>query len=266
MALARISLALLAAGLRRELQYRMNFVTWILVGLVYQLTGFVFIWVVLARFESVGGWTLGDVAFLYGLRLVGHALSVAVFGHIHGLEWLVREGAFDRVLVRPIPPLLHLVTNRLPVGAIGDLSGGLVLFIAASGMVDVSWSPLAFGYLALAVAGGALIEGGIRFGIASMSFRFLRTSGLLFFVDGIFNNFGPYPLRIFGGAIEFALTFGLPVAFVAYLPASVLLERTHELSVQPLVAYLAPLAGIVVMALAYAVWRHELPRYQSSGH
>ena len=87
-----IMLSLWAASIRSELQYRTNFIILVVMGLVYQGTGFAFIWVVLSRFEAVGGWTLGDVAFLYGLRLIMHALSVLLGGHTRRLDRQIRHG------------------------------------------------------------------------------------------------------------------------------------------------------------------------------
>lgn len=262
----RLYLTLMGAGLRGELQYRMNFVTWVAMGIVYQLTGFVFIWVLLARFQAIAGWTLGEVAFLYGLRLMGHGLNLLMFGYIHRIELLVRQGEFDRFLVRPAAPLLQVLASRFPVGAIGDFGGGVGLFLVANALVAVSWTPVSIAFLALAVLGAALIEAGLKLGIAALSFRFLSTRALVFVVDDVFNNFGNYPMRIFGGLVQFALTFALPVAFVAYLPSSVLLARTDELQIHPAFAYLAPLAGLVVFGLAYLLWRSEIRHYQSSGH
>jgi ABC-2 type transport system permease protein len=262
----RLYFVLLGAGLRGTLQYRANFVIWIVTGLVYQLTGFVFIWVVLTRFQAIAGWTLGEVAFLYGLRLLGHGTYLLVFGRLIEIEHLVREAEFDRFLVRPVPALVQVMTRQFPVNAIGDFGGGAILFIAANSLAGVGWSPPAILFLALTVTGAALVESGIALAIASLNFRFLSTRGLVRVVDDIFSNFGNYPIRIFGGLLQFLLTFALPVAFVAYLPATVLLARTEELVIHPAFAYLAPLAGAVVFGLAYAFWRREIRHYQSSGH
>jgi ABC-2 type transport system permease protein len=262
---ASLYLALTGAGLRGALQYRANFVIWIVMGIVYQSTGFIFIWVLLSRFTVLAGWSLGEIAFLYGVRLLAHGLNLLAFGYLHRIEYLVRRGEMDRFLVRPVPVLFHVIIDRFPVGAIGDFGGGVAIFIAANVMVGIAWTPVALGYLVLAVIGGALIEAGIKLVIASLCFRWLSTRALVFLVDDLFSNFGNYPLRIFGGTIQFLLTFALPVAFIAYFPAAVLLGRTAELSVAPAIAYLAPLAGVLVFGLAYLLWRHELPQYQSSG-
>lgn len=262
----RIYLTLVSAGLRGELQYRANFLIWIVTGLVYQLTGFAFIWVLLTRFESLGGWTLGEVAFLYGLRLVGHGVGLLLFGRTLEVEEMVRDGEFDRVLVRPLPSLLQVTLRHFPVAAIGDFAGGVALFLAANAMVAVAWSPQAVAFLVLAVLGAALVEIGLKLAVATLCFRFLSSRALIRVVDDVLSNFGNYPMRIFGTIGQLLLTFVLPVAFLAYLPATVLLERTGELQVHALFAYLAPLAGALIFFLAYLFWRSETRHYQSSGH
>jgi ABC-2 type transport system permease protein len=69
-----LALVLAAAYLRGQMEYRFNYVVLLVMGLVYQLTGFVFVWVLIARFTNLGGWTLGEVAFLHGLGLLVHTL------------------------------------------------------------------------------------------------------------------------------------------------------------------------------------------------
>jgi ABC-2 type transport system permease protein len=266
MAAIGVALSLWSATLRGELQYRANFLIMVLMGVVWQGTGFAFIWVVLSRFQALAGWTLGEVAFLYGLRLIMHALTGVLAGDLHSLEWKVRQGDFDRYLVRPMPPLLQLLCQGMYVSIFGDLIGGLGLFVAASVLVSIDWTPLAIFYLVLALLGGALIELSLRLLFSALAFRFLSTSGFMFLLDTLFTNFGNYPLKIYGSVLEFLFTFGLPLAFTAYFPATVLLGRTGELRVSPLFAYGAPLAGILWLGLALLVFQREMHHYQSSGH
>ncbi len=254
------------AGLRSGMEYRADFVLETLFGLIREATGFALIWVILARFENLAGWTLGEVAFLYGLRVTTHGLVGLATGNIWRLEYSVREGEFDRYLVRPAPPLLQLLTERVPLSAFGELLGGPALFLAANSLVDVAWTPWAMLYLLLALVGGALLELGIRVLIVSFAFRALRVNGLMAIMDDIFSDFGTYPLSIFGPTLQFLLTFGIPVAFMAYFPAVVLLGRTSELRIPSVFAYGAPLAGVFWIALALHVFHRELRHYKSAGH
>jgi ABC-2 type transport system permease protein len=266
MATISIALSMWGASIRSELQYRANFLIMILMGIVYQCTGFAFIWVVLSRFQAIAGWTLGEIAFMYGLRLVTHALNGAITGGLYSLERQVRQGDFDRCLVRPTPPLLQLLCHQVHISIVGDLLGGLALFAAASSLVTVNWTASALVYLLLAIVGGALVEMALRVLVSALAFRFLSATSLMFLLDTLFSNFTNYPLKIFGSVLEFLLTFGLPLAFMAYFPTTVLLGRTSELRVSPIFAYGAPLAGVIWLVLALLVFQREMRHYQSSGH
>jgi ABC-2 type transport system permease protein len=258
--------SLWGASIRSGLQYRTNFLIRVTMGLIYQATGFAFIWVVLSSFEELGGWTLGDIAFLYGLRLLMHALSVLVSGEIRDLDHQIRHGEFDRYLIRPLSPLRQIMSQGVQINAFGDLLGGVVLFLAAATLTTIAWTPATLLYLVLAILGGALIELALDLMIATLAFRIFNTQSLFFVLDTFFSDFGNYPLHIFGGTMQFLLTFCLPLAFMAYFPSTVLLDRTDELSVPAALAYAAPLFGVVWFVAAMRIFRRELRAYQSSGH
>ena len=262
-----IVLSLYAATLRGHMQYRVNFISFVVLGIFWQASTFAFIWVVLTRFPALAGWTMGEVAFLYGIRAVGYGLYWFLFfgemGLVQGNKIL--SGDFDRYLVRPLHPLLQVVSARID-GGYGDLIFGIALLAAATASVGIDWTPLAVVYLLLAILGAALIQASIQIVVGALAFRFLETSGVSFATDSVFANFGGYPLAIYGRAMELILTFGLPVAFIAYVPASTLLGRTGELAVPPVFAYLAPLAGAIWLTLAILFWQSQMRRYQSAGH
>jgi ABC-2 type transport system permease protein len=258
--------ALWLAGLRSGLQYRTDTFIVIVMALAFQGTGFAFVWVVLSRFPSIGGWTLGELAFLYGLRLTIHALAGAVAGPMFGLEWSVRIGEFDRYMVRPVPPLVGFLTQRVEVSILGDLLGGLAIFVAANTVVPIAWTPLALAYLLLATAGGALVEVAWRVLIGALTFRLLASQSLLYLVDSVFSTYGNYPLPIFGRVLEWLFTFLVPIAFIGYLPATLLLNRTAELSVSPALALAAPLVSVAWFGLSAWLFRRALGGYQSAGH
>lgn len=261
-----LGVALWWAGLRSALQYRTDTFIIVVMALVFQGTGFAFAWVVLTRFESIGGWTLGEIAFLYGLRLVVHAVAGVLAGPFFGLQEQVRSGEFDRYLVRPVSPLLQFMTQRVQVSIIGDLLGGVAVFLGANTLIRIDWSPLALLFLALAILGGAFVELASRILVGALSFRFLASASVLYLADSLFSTYGNYPLTVFGSALSAVFTFVVPLAIVAYFPATVLLDRTAELQVSPVIAYLTPLIGIVWLAISIQCFRRQMGHYQSAGH
>lgn len=261
-----VVLAMAGASLRSEFQYRANVITSILGGITYQLTGFVVVWIIVGRFAELGGWNLSEIAFLYGMRLTSHGIFYATISQMFELDRVLINGEYDRFLVRPMSPLAQVLTRKLRVNCFGDLIGGVALLTAASRGVDVDWSPTATGLLLAAVVGGALIEGAVQIAMGSLSFRFFNTMQLRAAVNEVFNLYGNYPMRIFPQVLQYLLTFALPVAFVAYLPASVILDKTGGLHVATWLAWAAPLIGVILFVLALRVWNRMSRQYQSAGN
>lgn len=257
---------LVTAAFKAEFQYRANVVISVLAGLCYQGVGLVSIMVVLDHFGTLGGWGVTEIAFLYAIRLTGHGLWLVPFNQLLAIDEIVREGHFDRFLTRPGNPLVYFMTYRTSLLPLGDLLGGLTLLATTAATAPVSWSAWSVAFLVLAVLGAAGTELAIQLALASLTFRLLSTQALRTVVDTIFGTFGGYPIKIFSGAAQLVMTFGLPLAFVAYLPASVLLDRTGELHVPAWLALASPAVGAVLLAGAGVIWSRQLRGYQSAGH
>jgi ABC-2 type transport system permease protein len=265
MSTLRVTWELEKAAFRGQLAYRLNFVVLTLMGVVYQGSGFAVIYVLLHQFHTIGGWTFRDLAFLYSLRLLAHAAWLVPFNQIDWLDITIREGKFDRYLVRPLNPLLQMMTNKFSMNVIGDVVTASVVFAFAASIAHVDFSALHVLYLVLAVIGGGLAEGAFILAISSLGFRFLQTWAAVYLVDNIYLLFGSYPMRIFGATTTWILTWIMPVAFVAYIPSAVLLGRTGGLHVAPAVAYGAPIVGVLFFLAAYRIWSLQVRHYQSSG-
>jgi ABC-2 type transport system permease protein len=105
----------------------------------------------------------------------------------------------------------------------------------------------------------------VQIAMSSLSFRYLNTLQLRVAANEVFNVYGNYPFAIFPQVLQYLLTFALPVAFVAYLPASVILDRTDGLHVAAWLAWAAPIIGAILFALAVRLWRRMSRYYQSAG-
>ncbi len=237
-----------------------------LMGLIWQGTGFAFIWLVLSQFHLLGGWSLSEIAFLYGFRLIVHACSVLIFGLFQRVEDIIRRGDFDRFLVRPVAPFLQVITYKFSISSCGDLLGGLSIFLVSSVMLHFHWHPFTFMYLLLMLIGGCLIETAIKLAASAFTFRTLSSWQVVSFFENSMDIAASYPFTIYNTLTSFLLTFVLPLAFIAYLPVTVLLGRSQELAISPLFAYLTPAFGLILFLLAYALFEYERKQYQSAGH
>jgi ABC-2 type transport system permease protein len=241
----------------------MNLILTFLGSFALQGTQLAFIGVLLGAFGAIAGWDVADVAFLYGLRVTAHGVCTTSFGQHLASSNVVRDGEWDRFLLRPAGGLMQLLTRQFNPGTLGDLVLGLAIVVVAAGRTGVDWSVGRIVFLVLAAIGGGLVEAGLQIGISGLDFRFGPTRRIKIAVDEILTNFGAYPMSIFGTAVTWTLTFLLPLAFMAYLPAAVLLGHTADLVVPTWLAWCSPLAGPVVLIIG-AVFFRRMSRYYAS--
>lgn len=257
---------LLRIGLASALQYRADFVLSAVGAIFYEAVSLAFVGVIVHAFGSIGGWCLADVAFVYGIRSMGHALHGLVSGQLWAIDAVVRMGEFDRYLVRPINPLVQLLTRRFQVTAVGDIVFGICVLVITSVATGISWSGWSVGYLLAAIVGSALVESAVMLAIASLSFRLLAANTLSSVADSVFVTFGPYPLSVLPRAVSYLLTFVLPLAFAAFFPAAILLGRTGDLFVPVWLAAASPAVGVLLYVGAVAFFHRQLRSYSSPGH
>lgn len=261
----RAGVILITGAARGIAQYRADLLMTVLAGSLHQGIGFLTIWVVLGRFHQVAGWSVTDIGFMYGMRLTSHGLALLPLNQLISLEEYVREGTFDRFLVRPVNPLIQLLATRIQLNTIGDLLAGLTLLGASMPLVNITWTAGPLLFLTAAVIGGALLEGGYQLGLSALTFRTLGTRQIRLTVDTVFSLYGSYPIKVFGRSGEWVLTTVVPVALVAFLPASVLLGHVSDLHVPAVLGYVSPLVGVAVFVAASAFWGRQLRHYQGAG-
>ena len=247
------------------LEYRANFLMWAAFTAIYHGTAIVALWVTLRNFPSINGWDFRQTAFMYGLWMLGHALNNTFFFTTGSVPEFVREGRFDRFLVRPQDPLFQAITVPQQIWP-DELILAIVYFCIVTPFAGVHVDALLLEYVPLVALGGSLIDFGINLAIATASFWFVRIDSLRWVFMSMEQEFSRYPLSIYQRGVRIVLAFILPFAFMNYFPATYLLHKSEDgLHLNPAVGLLTPLVGAVVLGLAYAFWRIGLDRYQGTG-
>jgi ABC-2 type transport system permease protein len=170
------------------------------------------------------------------------------------------------MLLRPIPALLQLMFSQFRVPVLGDLLGGSVLLGIGLAIVDIDWSVVKVVFLIAALFGGAALDGAFQLGPAALTFRYLDSMPLRVIFDSMFMRFGGYPIPIFDRPARMLVTYLVPLAFMAWVPATILLDKTGELPFATWIAWCSPVIGVVLFAVAVWVFLHESRHYQSAGN
>jgi ABC-2 type transport system permease protein len=247
------------------LEYRANFIMWAGFTVIYHATAIAALWVTLRNFPSINGWDFRETAFMYGLWMLGHSLHNAFLFTVGSVPEFVREGRFDRFLVRPLDPLFQALT--VPQQIMPDeLILAIVYFCVATAFAGVHVDWVLILYVPLVAIGGALIDFGINLAIATASFWFTRVDSLRWVFMSLEQEFSRYPISIYQRGVRLVLAFVLPFAFMNYFPATYLLHKSEDgLNLNPAIGLFTPLVGLVVFLGAYAFWRVGINRYQGTG-
>lgn len=258
---ASLSLYYLSQCLKGRLAYRADVWAGFLSDLAYQAANLVFILVVFEHVPAVRGWTRDELIFIYGYFLVPFALFMATAANLWDFadRYIVR-GEMDRILTRPLPSLFQVLMETLdPDSLLGAFTGVLVMVWAGGRLsLNLHWwdVPLA----AALILGSTLIYHGIFIVLASVAFWTDSRTGLVPLVWNL-NPYGRYPVEIYDRWLGFLLTWVLPLAFTAFIPATYLLNRDTWRGL----ALATPLMGAAFFALGLAAWNAGLRRYRGAG-
>jgi ABC-2 type transport system permease protein len=248
------------------LEYRANFALWALFTLVYHGSAITALWIVFQNFPAMNGWSFREMSFLYGLWMLAHGLHNALFSNVDGIPERIREGDFDRVLIRPLDALFQVVSTPGQIFP-DELIAALAYFCFATWYSGVRVDALFLAAVPPIVLGGALIDLGINLIIATAAFWFVRVDELRWIALQLEQEFTRYPITIYSRGVRLLLTFALPFAFMNYFPAAYLLHKPGSgLGLPPQAGLFTPLIGVLFVTVAYAFWRYGLNRYQGAGH
>lgn len=260
---ARIYARLQLLHVRSHLEYEADF--WIaMVGAACtQFANFVFIWALFSRIPSVEGWTLWEIAFLYGLTTFPRGAASLLCSGPFQLRSLVNSGQFDRLLVRPISPALQVVTQTSNLQGSAVMLISAVLLARASSQLHVPWDVSKAGMLLLTLLSSSVLFGAMNLVTNCIAFWEPQANSAFPFAVASIMEMARYPLTLYGWFVQVVLTWVVPIAFVSYFPGSVLLDKA------PIPAWLglaAPLATAGVVLVTAVVWHIGVDRYQSTGH
>ncbi|WP_329223852.1 ABC transporter permease [Streptomyces sp. NBC_01485] len=251
--------------IRSTLAYRLSFVLTAFGGLLVTGLDFVAILLMFSQVDALGGYTLPEVAFLYGLSATAFGIADLVIGSMDRLGRRVRDGTLDTLLVRPAPVLAQIAADRFALRRVARITQGALVLGYALLTMDVAWTPVKVLLLPLTVVSGAGIFGAVF--VAGAAFQFAAQDASE--AQAAFTYGGQtmlqYPPTVFGQELVRGVTFIFPLAFVNWVPAAYVLGRPYPLGLPAWAAFAPPLVAVACCALAGLAWRAGLRSYRSTG-
>lgn len=256
---------IVAMWIRSTMTYRTSFFLSAFGNAAITLLDFVAIAVMFSHVDVLGGFTLPEIALLYGSCSASLGLADLLLGNTDRIGVRIRDGSLDTMLVRPLPVLAQVAADRFALRRLGRVVQGLGVLGWAVSVLDVEWTVGKVLMVPVMITAGAGIFGAVM--VAGAAFQFL--AGDAAEVQNSFTYGGctmlQYPPTVFAKDLLRGVTFVVPLAFVNWLPALYVLGRPDPLGLPGWVAYASPLVAFAVFLPASLAWRAGVRSYRSTG-
>ncbi len=262
----RRTLELLSVQLRASVmlavQYRLDFVLDLFIGLFWTVAAVLPLFVVYggAASRGVPGWTFGETLLVVGCFITLQAvIDGAIAPSLSTVLDHVRKGTLDFVLLKPHDSQLLVSISRFQLWrSAGLVHAGIVFGL---GFRELGHGPSLLGVveaaLLLLVATWMLYS--LWLVIASVAFYAVKVDNLSSLFTSIFDA-ARWPKTVFRGAFRFAFTFVIPLVVMTTFPAEALLGRLDWATL------ISSVVGAAALALcARLFWLASLRKYTSAG-
>ncbi|MBP3041294.1 ABC-2 family transporter protein [Bacillaceae bacterium Marseille-Q3522] len=258
----RLYLKYLSILLKSQMQYRTSFFLLTLAQFFLPFSIFAGVYFLFERFGQIKGWQFFEVALCFAVIHFAFAISECFARGFDGFSGLVRNGEFDRLLVRPRTTFVQVLGSKFEFTRFGRLALSFLIFLWAIGNLTIEWNVLKVITLLLMIASGVFIFTGIFILAATLSFWTIQGLEVVnIFTDGG-REMAQYPLNIYQKWVTKFFTFVIPFGCVNYLPLMYLLDKKEG---NELLYMLSPLAGIIFILPCIFVWQIGVKHYRSTG-
>jgi ABC-2 type transport system permease protein len=252
---------MLRNSLIRSMSFKVNFLLWMLVEVLWFVGQIVFFSIIFANVNQIGDWSKWEVVLLVGThQIIGQIFQAFFFVNLANIPELVRTGKLDSVLVLPIDSQFAVSSKQFELDSVINAIVGAAIVILSLSNLHLIPSAMSILLYLTALVFGVAVHYSIMLSLAAVSFWIVRAQGLVY---GYFNflNIARYPDVIFPRLFRVIFGWIIPVIIIANIPARLLIKPLN----QPLLlmAHLA-IASVTVSLLARAFWRFALSHYSSA--
>ncbi len=263
----RLYQKLIGIQIRSQLQYRLSFVMDTFTTALSSVISFATLALVMQRFGNIAGWSIGEVAFLYGMVEFSFGIMDMVFSGFDPPNFgrQVRLGRLDQTLLRPVSVTLQVLGSEFIIRRLGRMLQGLAVLGLSFYLTDITWTVGKVLYLPLVALSLVFFFGGLFITGATLSFWALDSIEAINIFTYGGSEMMSYPMNIYPAPLRQFFTYVVPGIFLNYYPALYFLGKPDPLGMPWFAPFLAPVAGLLVLGAALVFWNYGLRAYQSTG-
>lgn len=257
----RLYFKYISAVLQGSMQYKLSFLLLIMGRFLIAFSEFAAIFLLFTQFTDIKGYTYSDVLLCFAVVQISFGIAQCIGRGMESFAGIIRQGEFDRMLLRPVSPILQVLGSRFELGRISPVLTAFLTLVLGIGKSRVIWSADRIAVLLLMIAGGVCLFMGLFLFGAGTCFFSIEDMGFINILTYGGRDHGKYPFDIYGKNIMRFCTYIIPYTLIQYYPLQYLLGKTDRWQYG-----LYPFGAVVFLAVCYAFFRFGMKHYQSTGN
>jgi ABC-2 type transport system permease protein len=257
---AEVYCALVKNSVTRDLSFKINFLFWILVELLWFALQLAFNRVIYMHTENIGTWVQWEVVMLIGASHLIQQLFQAFFlVNCTVLSDLVHSGKFDFLLLFPINTRFLVSCRQIDLSGFVGAACGLGVVVYAAQQLHLSPSFTQVSGFALLCIAAIFVHYSLMFLMASTSFWTVRAQGIMMAYYNLF-SIARLPDGIMQGTSKVIFTLAIPMLLVSNVPVKVLAKKLDT----PAEIMLMLAMSVICFLFSKLIWHIALRHYTSA--
>lgn len=130
----------IAISIKSIMQYKVSFLLNCLGQFLVSFNVFLGIFFLFQRFSNVKGFTYNEVLLCFSIVLMEFSLTEMYARGFDSFSNIVKQGEFDRIMVRPRSEILQVLGSRFELSRIGRLIQAIAMFVYAIYASGITWT------------------------------------------------------------------------------------------------------------------------------
>jgi ABC-2 type transport system permease protein len=246
-------------SISRAIIYRFDFLTGLFISIIVSGLGPYVQYLFFTQTKGYPGWTLDEIILFQGILLLWFGVRDTLFGDIRGtVMQMVWKGEFDRLLLKPYPPIGMILCSGFQLNGIGSCIAGILLTGLSISHLHIDFRLTTLLLLIVTVISGVILFMAITIFFCTILIMLIQMGRINEMFESI-TTFANYPTNIFPTVLRVAMVTFLPFAIWTYYPTQILLNRADGM-------FWSAVAGsLALFGISIKVWNSCLRNYTSAG-
>lgn len=258
---------LIGVQVRSQIHYRLSFLFEVVTTFLMSALGFMSLALIFQRFGTIAGWSLSEVAFLFGMVESAFGTMDLVFSGFDPQNFgrQVRLGRLDQMLLRPVDITLQVFGSEFALRRLGRISQGLVILFLALSWLNIEWTLVKILYLPLIFISLVLFFGALFVIGSTITFWTIDSIEVVNIFTYGGSEMMSYPMHIYTDWMRRFFTYIVPAIFINYYPTLFILDKPDPFNMPSFAYFISPAVSLALYGIALAFFHYGLRSYHSTG-